>query len=215
MADTPTTGKPTIAPAENGPLIVKRLQRLRNSKGEELTVRAVVALCRCGGSANKPFCDGTHARNGFSGENTADRSRNRQKRYPGSEVTILDNRFLCAHVGACTDGLPEVFGSGKRGWITPDGAPGEQIQEVVRRCPSGALAFALGAGEAVEIERDPAITVSKNGPYYVVGACSLQVDGWGEGASREHYALCRCGQSKNKPFCDGSHWDAGFTDERN
>jgi CDGSH-type Zn-finger protein len=49
----------------------------------------------------------------------------------------------------------------------------------------------------------------------VTGRVDLKTESWGEGASKEHYALCRCGGSKNKPFCDGTHWDNGFTDERN
>ena len=65
-----------------------------------------------------------------------------------------------------------------------------------------------------DIEREPAITVSKNGPYFVVGSIGLESDAWGQGASREHYALCRCGKSKRKPFCDGPHWD-GFSAEKN
>jgi CDGSH-type Zn-finger protein len=215
MAEHSNPAKPTIATRSNGPLLVTGLQHLRNSKGERLTTTATIALCRCGGSDNKPFCDGTHRKNGFTDAHAAEREDDKLERYDGPEVTILDNRFLCAHVGECTDGLPEVFGSGKDGWITPDGAEDARIREVIGRCPSGALAFSLGGGAAVEVQREPAITVSKDGPYFVVGGCDLQSDLWGEGASREHYALCRCGQSKNKPFCDGSHWDAKFTDEKN
>lgn len=215
MADEASGAKPKISVSNNGPFIVKRLQTLRNSKGEALEVSRSIALCRCGGSANKPFCDGTHARNGFSGENTADRAADRLERYQGPELTILDNRFICAHVGACTDGLPDVFRSGEEPWIAPDGAAGERIEAVIRKCPSGALAFARGAEEVRDFGHEPAITVSKDGPYYVVGGCELNTDAWGEGASREHYALCRCGQSQNKPFCDGSHWEAGFEDPDN
>lgn len=57
--------------------------------------------------------------------------------------------------------------------------------------------------------------MSKNGPYRITGGADLKDDTWGEGASREHYALCRCGHSKNKPFCDGSHWYVKFTDDDN
>ncbi|MBC5823419.1 MAG: CDGSH iron-sulfur domain-containing protein [Candidatus Eremiobacteraeota bacterium] len=59
------------------------------------------------------------------------------------------------------------------------------------------------------------MNVSKNGPYRITGGADLKDDTWGEGASREHYALCRCGHSKNKPFCDGSHWYVKFTDDDN
>jgi CDGSH-type Zn-finger protein len=56
------------------------------------------------------------------------------------------------------------------------------------------------------------VTVTDHGPYTVTGAVELAGAKFGEGASREHFTLCRCGASKNKPFCDGSHWDAGFRD---
>jgi len=214
MADEKPAAKPTITANENGPLIVRRLQRLRNSKGEALQTNAVVALCRCGGSANKPFCDGSHKRVGFKSAHTADKSQDRTETYTGKDVTILDNRFICAHIGACSDGLAEVFLYGKEPWIDPDGAPSEQVCEVIRRCPSGALAYALGGKTERDYDREPGITVSKNGPYYVVGGIELASDAWGKEASREHYALCRCGKSKRKPFCDGAHWD-GFTDEKN
>lgn len=211
MAD----GKPTIKPRENGPLLVQGLEHLRNSKGERLETRETVALCRCGGSANKPFCDGTHRRIGFRDEHTADASDDKVDRYEGPELAILDNRFLCAHIGACSDGLAAVFRYGVEPWIDPAGAPGQAIRDVIQQCPSGALAFALGGQEVREFERGPAVTVSHNGPYYVVGGIELETGAWGQGASREHYALCRCGKSRRKPFCDGSHWEAEFTDENN
>jgi CDGSH-type Zn-finger protein len=58
----------------------------------------------------------------------------------------------------------------------------------------------------------PAVEVTDNGPYAVTGGVELADAKWGEGASRERYTLCRCGMSRNKPFCDGSHWDAKFRD---
>ncbi|HKI98002.1 MAG TPA: CDGSH iron-sulfur domain-containing protein [bacterium] len=208
--------KPTIVPRPNGPLLVKGLGQMRNSRGEALEVRETLALCRCGQSANKPFCDSTHRKIGFSDANTAaDGSADKVDRYEGPELTILDNRYLCAHAGTCTDGLAEVFRYGTEPWIDPAGSKADRIQEAVRACPSGALAFALGGSETRDFDRDPAITIARNGPYYVVGGIDLETDAWGQGASREHYALCRCGQSKRKPFCDGSHWEVEFTDEKN
>jgi len=68
-----------------------------------------VALCRCGGAADKPFCDGTHARIGFSDRNTAEPGGDRRVAYAGKDITILDNRALCAHAGFCTDRLKRVF----------------------------------------------------------------------------------------------------------
>jgi CDGSH-type Zn-finger protein len=215
MSEDSHDGKPAITPAPNGPLLVRNLERLRNSKGDVLETSARIALCRCGGSANKPFCDGTHRRIGFSGENTAERSGDRVEDYAGPEVTIHDNRFLCAHAGACSDGLAAVFRYGKEPWIDPAGDSAERIMETIRRCPSGALGFTRQGRLHTDFERPAQVTVSHNGPYHVTGGIALEVEQRPQGASLEHYALCRCGASKNKPFCDGSHGEAHFEDEKN
>ena len=96
----------------------------------------------------------------------------------------------------------------------------DEIIRAVRACPSGALSYAIGDLEAraqVDEAREPTIEVSKDGPYRVTGAVPL-IDDAGQsvvrnqGASLEHYSLCRCGKSQNKPFCSGMHWYAGFRD---
>ena len=204
---------PTIECKPNGPYLVKDLGTLGNSQGEQIPCKPVVALCRCGGSANKPFCDGTHKTNGFSGTKLADGSADRRDRYQGKKITILDNRAICSHAGRCTDGLAAVFKYGSEPWIDPDGAGIEAIIETIRKCPSGALSYALEDLEHRDPVREPSITVTKNGPHEVVGV-RLTVESWGDGASAERYTLCRCGGSKNKPFCDGTHWSIGFSDER-
>jgi CDGSH-type Zn-finger protein/truncated hemoglobin YjbI len=98
----------------------------------------------------------------------------------------------------------------------------DEIIRAVRDCPSGALSYAIDGSEARDQvdwggTRPPAIEVTKDGPYRLRGEIAL-LDGGGdpaeraEGASLEHYALCRCGQSQNKPFCSGMHWYVDFTD---
>lgn len=139
--------RPTIDLKPNGPLLIKNLTVLENSKGERLATETVIALCRCGGSGNKPFCDGTHKKIGFS-----------------------------------------------------DQRPAEEGEDTKKK----------GAVEGVEA-RDPAITVTRNGPYSVVGAIELA----GQSFAGAHYYLCRCGGSKNKPFCDGTHSKIGFEDDKN
>ncbi len=208
--------QPSIDCARNGPYIVKRMERLANSKGEALEAKKVMALCRCGGSANKPFCDGTHSKIGFSGDRSSERPRTaEQLRYEGAGITVLDNRTVCAHAGACTDGLPAVFRLGTEPWIEPTEADAEAIAAVVRQCPSGALSYLLGGAAPAADGSAPAITVSKDGPYWVTGA-ELQDEATGQRPQfPERYALCRCGQSKNKPFCDGTHWSIEFRDEKN
>jgi CDGSH-type Zn-finger protein len=174
-----------------------------------------MALCRCGGSNNKPFCDGTHRSNGFSSAKLEGRVEDRRDDYVGDGVAIHDNRGICAHIGHCTDGLPAVFRLGHEPWIDPAGASAEAIVATIRRCPSGALSSSRSGSEQRDREGPPAIFVSANGPYLVTGGPLLLDTERGEGASQEHYALCRCGGSKNKPFCDGTHWYIDFADDRN
>jgi len=178
-----------------------------------------VALCRCGGSAIKPLCDGTHARNGFSGAKDPTRVPDRQDSYPGPDVTILDNRGLCQHSGFCSDRLPGVFRAGQEPFVAPGGGRLDEIIHAVRDCPSGALG--LHGQAARELAgphgRRPGIEVTRDGPYRLTGGVTVvAADGTpvprNQGASPEHCALCRCGQSQNKPFCSGMHWYVDFRD---
>jgi hypothetical protein len=79
----------------------------------------------------------------------------------------------------------------------------------VRRCPSGALSYGIDGAPPKAEEWKPSVTVTKDGPYAVLGIELADVP-FAQGVPRNRYTLCRCGASKNKPFCDGSHWDAGF-----
>jgi CDGSH-type Zn-finger protein len=209
---------PKIACLPNGPYyllndmepaVVPNLQRA--SGAACATVRGV-ALCRCGGSQNKPFCDGTHGKMGFRDDNRADPAKDKRIAYAGKGITIFDNRALCAHAAHCTDELASVFRQRREPWIDPDGAPVRDIIAVIGKCPSGALSCAIDGVEVVPPQRPPMVTVADNGPYRITGGIELTGAKQGEGASSEHYTLCRCGASKNKPFCDGSHWQAAFRD---
>jgi CDGSH-type Zn-finger protein len=204
-----------IEPLLNGPYLVKNLDALTNSKGDTLPTKEVLALCRCGHSTTKPFCSGMHKKIGFDSANLSDASLDRREDYPGNGITIHDNRGICAHSGFCTDSLPAVWRLKQEPWVDPHGAAAEEIAAVVRMCPSGALSYSIGGIEHRDREGGPAVLVSRNGPYFVSGGIELVDASWGEGASREHYTLCRCGQSKNKPFCDGSHWAVEFDDPAN
>lgn len=194
---------------------MRNVTQLQNSKGEEISTKKVEALCRCGGSLNKPFCDGTHAKIGFSGEKLTEGGLNKRDNYYGKGITIHDNRGICSHAGFCTDNLPSVFKLRAEPWIDPDGAEAGEIINTVRKCPSGALSYTIDNVEVREQGREPMIKVSKDGPYYITGGIELKDEPMGEGASEEHYTLCRCGGSKNKPFCDGTHWYIRFRDEKN
>jgi len=213
----------SIQASLNGPYLVTNADHLQNSLGERIPARPQMALCRCGGSAIKPFCDGTHARIGFTGKKEPDRVPDQRDTYIGEQVTILDNRGICAHSGFCTDNLASAFRLRQEPFVDPNGARMEEIIAAVRNCPSGALSYAIGGVECrdeVDQVREPTITVSKDGPYRITGGIPLE-DEQGkdeqhaQGSSREHYSLCRCGQSKNKPFCSGMHWYVNFHDEKN
>jgi CDGSH-type Zn-finger protein/ferredoxin len=204
----------------NGPYLVTNVEHLRNWLGEELPSRPMMALCRCGASAIKPFCDGTHAEISFTDAKDAGRVPDGRDSYAGHQVAVLDNRGTCAHSGFCTDHLASVFHVGREPFVTPSGARMDEITRAVRSCPSGALSYAIDGREAreqIEQEREATIEVSKDGPYRVRGAIPLR-DDHGDpearnvGASVEHYSLCRCGRSQNKPFCSGMHWSVSFMD---
>jgi CDGSH-type Zn-finger protein len=204
--------RPSIECKPDGPYLVKGVEDLRDAQGNAIAAKAVMALCRCGGSAKKPFCDGTHQKNGFSGARLADGRADRRANYKAGPITIHDNRSICAHAGHCTDGLAAVFRYKKEPWIDPAGAEVQEIIDTIRKCPSGALSFSLDDVEIFDEPRAAAITATKDGPYAVAGDVELPGQSWAKGAPRSRYTLCRCGASKNKPFCDGSHWGAGFKD---
>lgn len=206
--------KPKISPTPDGPYMVENLNNFANQKGP-LEPMEMMALCRCGGSANKPFCDGTHKSIGFSSKKLEGRVKDERHNYVGKKITIHDNRGICAHAGYCTDGLPSVFRLKDRPWIDPDAIDIEEIMSTIRKCPSGALSYTIDDVEYRDREGDPAIFIAPNGPYVVSGSPELSDTDRLEGTSKEHYALCRCGGSKNKPFCDGTHWHIKFEDDKN
>jgi CDGSH-type Zn-finger protein len=206
--------KPTITPAPDGPYLVKNLKTFANRKGP-IETKPTTALCRCGGSANKPFCDGTHAKIGFSSAKLEGRVEDKRDDYVGEKITIHDNRGICAHAGRCTDGLAAVFRMKEEPWIHPDAASRDEIIATIRSCPSGALSYSVDNVEHRDRDGEPAIFVAPNGPYVVSGGPELLDTTLGEGASKEHFTMCRCGGSKNKPFCDGTHWHNKFTDDKN
>jgi len=223
--------KPMIRPLPNGPYYLindtepKVVENLKNFKGESLSTTVGIALCRCGKSKNKPFCDGTHSIIGFSSQNMNLNEndtnkltvKNKRRDYVGKEITIHDNRKICSHAKECVNNLPSVFKLGSKPWIDSDGSKMQDIINTVRKCPSGALSYSIDGIEYRDPkeQRDPILTVLKNGPYYITGGIDLIGENieFGEGASKEHYTLCRCGTSENKPFCDGTHRTINFKDE--
>lgn len=207
--------KVSIEIMEDGPLLVKKLTSLKNSKGENIETQKITALCRCGASSNKPFCDGSHTKVNFSGQRETDKPIDKEREYAGKEITVYDNRLICSHAAECVKNLPEVFRLGDRPWIAPDNASPDEIISVVKKCPSGALSYSLGGDHVRDFGLPIEIDIAKDGPYNVTGNIVINVEDHLEPPSKEHYALCRCGASKNKPYCDGSHADAHFKDQDN
>lgn len=216
-----STEKPHIACLPNGPyyllneLTPHLVPNIRKSNGDPCSTVTGVALCRCGQSSNKPFCDGTHGRIGFSDKKLGGGAPDKRIDYAGKQITIHDNRGICSHSGYCTDHLQSVFRLNQEPWIDPGGASVQDIIDTVSQCPSGALSYTVDHVEHRDQERPPMVTVTKNGPYAITGGMVLIDQTPGEGASSEHYTLCRCGGSRNKPFCDGTHWTIGFRDDAN
>ena len=207
--------KATIDISGNGPFIVTGLGSLKNSKGESIECKEKLALCRCGGSSNKPFCDGTHSKNGFSGERLSDNDIHRERSYQGKDITVNDNRTICSHSAECVKNLNKVFNSDRKPWISPDNATPEEIMNVIKKCPSGALSYTINGKQVRNFDRDQEIIISRNGPYNVKGGIQLNIDDDQKPPASEHFTLCRCGASKNKPYCDGSHSEINFKDDNN
>lgn len=211
----PKQRRPVIEVSRNGPYLVTGLTHLRNSKGVHIETRPAMALCSCGASADKPFCDGAHAKFGYSGEKREDRMPDRLDDYEGQAISIHDNRGVCSHIGHCTGNLPTVFRMGIEPWIDPDGAKPEDIGRIIRMCPSGALSYSLEGVIYKDYDHAPEIFVGHNCSYHVIGGIELKDPDGNTPETTDHYTLCRCGNSKNKPFCDGSHWYVKFEDEKN
>lgn len=205
----------TIEILEDGPFIVKGLTSLKNSKSESLEASETIALCRCGQSANKPFCDGTHKKADFSGEREIDKPVDKEREYAGEQLSIYDNRVICSHAGECVGNLPNVFRLGESPWINPDSASVEDIISVIKKCPSGALSYSVDGEQQRDFDQELEIVITKNGPYNVMGGIEIKIEDELQPPTKDHYVLCRCGASKNKPYCDGSHSDANFIDEEN
>lgn len=129
--------------------------------------------------------------------------------YAGAGVTVYYDARRCLHVANCVRGLPEVFRPQERPWIQAGNAPAQAVAAVVRSCPTGALHYVLEGGEPEQPDATTTITPSPDGPLMIRGNLVIRAPG---GEQREvRAALCRCGQSGNKPYCDGTHRKVGWT----
>ena len=187
-------------------------------QGRRFPLQSEYALCRCGQSANKPFCDGTHAKVGFDGTETASRKTYLEQAavIRGPSMSLTDVEALCAFARFC-DPNGQVWNLVNQ---TDDPAARQHFVRQTCDCPSGRLvAWDNATGEPIEPSYEPSIGLvedpAKNcsGPLWLRGGVQLiGADGF-RYEIRSRMTLCRYGGSRNKPFCDGSHASIGFSDE--
>lgn len=219
------TDQPTITSVRGGPLLVKGMPLVRKTAvhsehGEPLTwvtseaisERSNYALCRCGSSSNKPFCDGSHNKSDFEGVDTADTSdyADRAKDLGGTGISVSDDRSICAHAGFCGTRLTNIWNQVSE---TAESTVRLAVINQIEKCPSGAITYRLDdSGGTNEPDYPSQVAATNDGPLWVTGEVAVTTSEGTELEKRSRMTLCRCGQSSNKPLCDGSHWEAEFKD---
>ncbi|HSH02268.1 MAG TPA: ferritin-like domain-containing protein [Anaerolineae bacterium] len=207
-----------------GDIPLVRKAQIISEHGEPLTwhktdiipTDGTYALCRCGQSSTKPFCDGTHARVDFDGTETADTNSyaDRQEVYGGHGITVKRDHAACMESGFCGNrftSIPKMIDN------TDDSQVRAQVIAMVERCPSGAYTYSLTPdSDNIEPDYPVAIAVTQEGEYagslWITGNIPLiRADGK-PFETRNRVTLCRCGQSANKPLCDGTHREINFTE---
>jgi CDGSH-type Zn-finger protein/uncharacterized Fe-S cluster protein YjdI len=135
------------------------------------------------------------------------------RHYADDKIDISYDAQRCIHVAECVHGLPAVFDTTRRPWILTASASPDAIAEVIAKCPSGALHYTRRDGGAAETSsEETTIVPMPAGPLYVRGRVQLRSADGKVIIDDVRLALCRCGQSHNKPFCDNRHRGAGFED---
>jgi uncharacterized Fe-S cluster protein YjdI/CDGSH-type Zn-finger protein len=133
------------------------------------------------------------------------------KAYKSNDITVYYNARLCIHAAECVRGLPQVFDTSKKPWIEPSNSSADLVAEIIQRCPSGALHYErLDGGASEPIPQEFTGTFSENGPLYLRGNLKLEDTEGKIIFEGTRVALCRCGASHNKPFCDRSHQKINF-----
>ena len=132
--------------------------------------------------------------------------------FPGTDIDVQWDSRLCIHIAECVRSADELFEAGRDPWCIPDRCSKAEVREVVERCPSGALTYRDKDGTPEAAPAENSVTLAYKGPVYANG--DLELEGAPEDMPgvRFRMALCRCGQSQNKPFCDNSRLEADFED---
>lgn len=144
-------------------------------------------------------------------DNEARRQPGVERIYQNDQIAVYWEPKICNHTGNCFRSLPEVFQPQNRPWVLVDAASADKIAEVVMTCPTGALHFERFDGGPQESQlEETTIDARPNGPLHIRGR--VRIVGPDDNLIRDdtRVALCRCGASENKPFCDGSHRRVGF-----
>ena len=214
---------------ENGPYLVSGAIPIKEmiitpeghhyvlKEGRALPQAETYALCRCGCSKNPPFCDGSHRDVGFDGRETASREPFTQRLtdvISGSTMTLLDDG-RCAFARFCHADQGDIWS------LTESDDKAENREAAIRaakECPAGRLVMVDVEGKPIEETFDPQIIIMQDpqkgvsasifvkGPVVVEGADGTEYE------VRNRVALCRCGRSSNKPFCDAAHVSNAFDD---
>jgi CDGSH-type Zn-finger protein len=216
--------RPSITALANGPYLVEgrlplyRRRAVNSEHGEPLTWETTAALgsrdryvlCRCGQSSSKPLCDGTHAKVGFiAADSSSGLYADRAKTLGGTGITVRDDRSVCVHAGFCGSRVTNVW---KEVAKTAESTVRAQIIAMVERCPSGALTYSMDSSGDVEPLMPAAAAVVDDGPLWVTGRVNITTADGQSIEARNRVTLCRCGGSKNKPLCDGTHKEIAFRD---
>jgi CDGSH-type Zn-finger protein len=212
----------SITVAANGPYLVAggltlhRRRDVQSELGEPMTwmttstleTKDRYALCRCGQSGNKPFCDGTHARVGFEADDVAGGSYDDRAEVVGGDLNVRYDKGICVHAGFCGTTVTNVWDEAVK---TGDTAARMHTIAMIEHCPSGALTYQLD-GVVNEPLFPQSVAVVNDGPLWVTAGVPVISSDGTLLETRNRVTLCRCGNSSNKPLCDGSHKKAGFTD---
>jgi CDGSH-type Zn-finger protein/uncharacterized Fe-S cluster protein YjdI len=134
------------------------------------------------------------------------------RNYKSQDITVSYQPRRCTHVGECLRRAPNVFNTWEHPWVRVENGTVTEIVEAIERCPTGALHYERADGGAPEQPRPTnTVFVSRNGPYYVQGDLEIMMPD-GSVLNETRAALCRCGASENRPFCDNTHRQLGFRD---
>ena len=191
---------------------------IRWEEGAKYPEEQEYALCRCGHSGKKPYCDGSHTQVEFDGTETAsmDSYLDQARKLQGPDLILTDAQVLCASGRFCD----RAGGAWKLTKNSDDPESREMAIKEACECPSGRLvAWNKSTGQAIEPEYTPSIGLVEDmgakvsGPIWARGGIPVESCAGTQYQLRNRVTLCRCGRSENKPFCDATHVLIGFSDE--